>query len=317
MPSSLDAVGPSGQQFTISNGTTSATITEVGGGLRCFTVDGRPVIDGYDVDEMASAGRGQVLIPWPNRIDGGRYVWEGQTHQLPVNELDRSNAIHGLVRFSQWRCVARTPDTVRVAHTLWPSPGYPFGLEVVVDYAVGTGTLDVTTATRNVGQVAAPYGAGQHPYLLPTSATSVDACTLVVPATDYLETDDRGLPTAVHSVIDTPFDFRSGRRLGSTVLDTAFTNLTRDESGRAVVQLIQPSGGGSVELWLDTGYRYVQVFTGDTLSADRRRASVAVEPMTCPPNAFASGTDVIRLEPGETSTARWGLRVPVNNPRRP
>ena len=58
------------------------------------------------------------------------------------------------------------------------------------------------------------------------------------------------------------------------------------------------------------GFRYVMVYTGDTLEpAGRRRRGVAIEPMTCPPNAFRSGIDVIELEPGGSWRGRWGIAV--------
>ena len=298
---------PTGQQFTISRGTTRATIVEVGGGLRTFAVASGEVVDGYAAAAMADSGRGQVLIPWPNRLEDGRYEWDGENHQLPINELDASNAIHGLVRFDAFNCISNTDDRVEMSHTLWPRPGYPFTLEIRIAYQIDDLGLTATTTTRNAGSIAAPYGAGQHPYIVPPSGVSVDDCELLVPARCYLETDDRGLPTMTRPVDRTPFDFTSSRKIGPLQLDTAFTDLERDQGGRAHVTLT--GRDRSVTLWADRGYPYVQVFTADTLPDDRRRRSIAIEPMTCPPNALATGTDVVCLAPGDTITTAWGLFV--------
>ena len=73
------------------------------------------------------------------------------------------------------------------------------------------------------------------------------------------------------------------------------------------VELREPGGDG-LTLWVDDAYRYLMIFTGDALP-DVNRRSVAIEPMTCPPNAFRTGTDVIRLEPGESWTGAWGIRA--------
>ncbi len=309
---SPSGTAPSGRQFTIRHGATEATVVEVGGGLRTFTIEGRDVLEGYGVDDMASAGRGQVLIPWPNRIDGGRYEWNGQTRQLPLNELDKSTAIHGLVRWQAWECVEHGEGFVRVAHTLWPSPGYPFMIEIEITYRVGDRSLTVLTTARNTGAAAAPFGAGQHPYLLPPLGLPLDDCVLSLPATTYLETDQRGLPVATHSVADSPFDFRTGRTIAGSVLDTPIGSLERDRDGRAMARLASPDGSAAVELWVSEGYRYLQVFSGDTLPPDRRRRALAIEPMTCPPNAFAAGTDVTTLRPGEEMHLKWGLTVPTD-----
>ena len=258
---------------------------------------------------MCPDGRGQVLIPWPNRLDHGRYEWDGQLHQAGLNEPEHANAIHGLVRFAKWDCAAIEASRVEMTHTLWPCPGYPFTLELRIEYSLDDDGLMVRTTARNVGTGPAPYGAGQHPYLRPPSGGTVDACVLSIPADRYLPTDDRGLPTGTEGVAGTAYDFRGGRRIGDAALDVGFAGLNRRSDGRAWVELAEP-GLPTLGVWIDGGFRYVQVYTGDTVAdVSRRRQSVAVEPMTCPANAFASGADVQRLEPDETYTATWGVVI--------
>lgn len=64
-------------------------------------------------------------------------------------------------------------------------------------------------------------------------------------------------------------------------------------------------------MWVDEGYPYLEVFTGDTVpEKDRRRHGLGVEPMTAPPNAFVTGEGLLRLPPGATVTRRWGITTP-------
>ena len=91
-------IAPSGEQFEIAAGDQQAVVVEVGGGLRSYSAGGRKLVDGYGADEMSSSGRGQVLIPWPNRLQDGSYEFDGRRHQLPLNEPQHHNASHGLVR---------------------------------------------------------------------------------------------------------------------------------------------------------------------------------------------------------------------------
>jgi aldose 1-epimerase len=125
--------------------------------------------------------------------------------------------------------------------------------------------------------------------------------TLQVPAESVLEADERGIPVSTGSVDGTPFDFRTPTQIGSLALDHCFTDLVRDDDGRARVQL-----GTGTTLWADESFGYLMVFTGDGLP-DVARRSLAVEPMTCAPNAFRTGEGLIRLEPGETHTGVWGI----------
>jgi aldose 1-epimerase len=293
---------PSGEQFEIAFEDQRVVVVEVGGGLRTYTVGGRDVLHGYGADEMATAGRGQLLIPWPNRLQDGSYEFAGDTQQVPLNEPARANAIHGLVRWVSWQAREREPHRVVLTHALHPQPGYPFSLELAIEYELAATGLSVRTTATNVGTAACPYGCGAHPYLRVGTET-IDDVVLRVPARTVLRSDDRGLPVGAVSVDGTDHDFRVARPIGATKLDHCFTELERDEAGRAHVEL--GAGEARLALWLDRAYPYVMVFTGDLPGVNR--GGLAVEPMTCPPNAFRSGESLVTLEPGESHTAAWGI----------
>lgn len=268
--------------------------------MRTYSSGGRAVLDGYAEDELCSSGRGQLLLPWPNRIADGRYEFDGEAEQLPLDEPERGNAIHGLVRWEPWRVAARASDSVTLEHLLHPRPGYPFALALRVRYSLDADGLSVCIEATNVGAYACPYGAGAHPYLALDTGT-VDDVSLHVPAETVLEADERGIPVSSRAVDGKPFDFRAPKRIGSLSLDHCFTDLVRDDDGQARVRL-----SSGTTLWADESYGFLMVFTGDGLS-DVARRSLAVEPMTCAPNAFRSGDGLIRLEPGETHTGCWGI----------
>ncbi|HET9078099.1 MAG TPA: aldose 1-epimerase family protein [Acidimicrobiales bacterium] len=308
MPTSTQQVPPSGFQIELSSGRQAATVVEVGGALRSYTVDGQPLFDGYDLEERCTGARGQTLIPWPNRLKDGTYTFgDGDTQHLPLTEPDKHNAIHGLVRWANWSVVAQADEAVTVAHVLHPQSGWPYTLALSITYRLGPGGLGVTTTATNVGSSPCPYGTGAHPYLRLATST-VDPLHLQAPGRTWLPTDDQGIPTGVRPVDGTDYDFRSPRPIGNTVLDTGYGDLERGADGRARVRLVDPHGGGGVELWMDDAYGFVMLFTGDSLPQERRRrAALGVEPMTCPPDALRSGTAVVVLGPGEAHTAEWGI----------
>ncbi|PRY49067.1 aldose 1-epimerase [Geodermatophilus tzadiensis] len=301
------SVLPTGEQHVLRAGDAEAVVVEVGGGLRTYSAGGRAVLDGYAADEMAPDVRGHVLAPWPNRLGDGVWSWDGRELRTPVTEPERGTAIHGLVRFVAWRVLARSDDSVVLEHLLHPQPGYPFALRLRVGYELSAEGLRVTTTATNEGDRALPYGEGHHPYLAAGEGL-LDDCTLTVPAATRVTPDDRLLPVGTEPVEGTPYDLRTGRRIGGLRLDDCLTDLARDADGVAEVRLVDASGRGAV-LWLDASYGWLQVFTGDVVEpAARRRHGLAVEPMTCPPDAFRTGTGVRRLEPGESTTATWGIR---------
>jgi aldose 1-epimerase len=297
---------PSGEQFEIRYGDQIAVVTEVGATLRHYEVAGRPLLDGFGPDEVCSAGRGQHLVPWPNRIRDGRYQHAGQTHQLALTEPAKHNAIHGLARWADWRLAAQTDSSVTLTLAIHPQPGWPTTLAVTVLVELGDEGLAVTTSALNSGPVSAPYGTGAHPYLT-LGADRVDTATIEVPAATYLRPDDRGIPADPQPVDGTPYDFRSPRPVGDLVLDTAFTDVQRDQDRRWQVRMSDPETGRAVSLWADEAYGWIQLFTGDTLPPGKARAGLAVEPMTCGPDAFNTGVGLVILEPGQSHRARWGI----------
>ncbi|MGD0196354.1 MAG: aldose 1-epimerase family protein [Solirubrobacteraceae bacterium] len=296
---------PSGEQFELSHGDQRAVVVEVGGGLRSYSVAGREILDGFGVEELCSGGRGQTLIPWPNRVRDGRYEWDGSELQLDITEPARGNALHGLVNWRNWTAAERSPSRVVMAHLLHPTPGYPFELELAITYELGEGGLTVTAATHNVSDRACPYGIGWHPYVAPPGLEFIDECEVTLPAATVQIADERLIPYSSEPVEGTDFDFRAPRRFGDLVLDHCLLDLARGEDDLARMVLTGPAG--STTLWADANYPYLMVFSGDALAPPQRRRGLAVEPMTCAPNAFISGEGLIRIEPGEHHVSSWGI----------
>jgi len=321
------ALPPSGEQRELRWSDQRAVVVEIGGGLRSYDVGRHAVLDGYAEHEMASAGRGQLLLPWPNRLQAGRWTWDGAERQLAINELGKGahgNAIHGLVRWAAWQLEQPEPQRVVARYALAPHPGYPFRLACAVEYELSDAGLQVALSVTNESDAPAPFGAGFHPYLAAaavaggggaggdkdasgTAATTVDELTLTVPGRTRLLVGDDGIPTGREPATG-PSDLRGGRVVGDERLDTAWTDLERDADGWAHAVLEGPRGRATLSV--DAAWRWLQVFTGDTLpQPERRHRGVAIEPMTCPPNALATGEDLVVVGPGEVSTPTWRLSL--------
>lgn len=299
---------PSGEQHEIRHGDQVVVVTEVGATLRAYSAGGLDVLDGFSVDEPSSAGRGQVLAPWPNRLDGGRYEFDGRPGAAAIDEPELGNAIHGLVRWLPWLLASKSDDAVALGCVLHPQPAYPWRLELGLEHRLVKDGLEVAARATNASADAAPFGIGFHPYV--TMGMPVDDVRLTIPASSRLTTDERALPVGEEDVAGTEFDFTVGRSVGATRLDTCFARLDWGSDGRWRARLESTDGGRGIEVWADEAFGYLQVYTGDTLEpASRRREAVAIEPMTCPPNAFASGVGVIRLEPGGSWSGSWGIAL--------
>ncbi|MGY1839349.1 MULTISPECIES: aldose epimerase family protein [unclassified Modestobacter] len=290
------------REVAIAAGAAALVVDLRGGGPRRLAVGDWEVLDGYPAGTVPAGRRGGVLVPWPNRLRDGQWSWRGRDLQLDVVSGASPNAVHGLVTAQPWTVLGHDADAVTVGTLLEPRPGYPFRLAVAIDYRLTADGLTVVVRVRNAGDDDAPLGVGMHPYLHVGAVEEgglADA-ELSVPARTALEVDG-GLPTGARR----PFDGDVGR-IGDRQLDDPVTDLVRDDDGWARVSLRGPAG--AVELAVDGAWPWLQVFSGDTLPPGQRRRSLAVEPMTCPPNALADGVDLVVLPPGGAWSGTWTLR---------
>jgi aldose 1-epimerase len=304
-------VAPSGDQFGFAAGGYRAVVTECGATLRHLEYDGRPLLDGFAETEMSFGGRGQLLVPWPNRIRDGSYAFDGRDLQLALSEPSRHNASHGLARWAAWSPEEHTETSVSLGYRLMAQSGYPWSIDLHVLYDLTADGLTVTQTATNLSDRPAPYASGAHPYLS-AGPGPVDGWELTLPAATRTEADERKLPLETVPVTDTAWDFRVTRPVRDLALDHAFGDLEGDEQGVATAAVRDPATGQGVALWVDDHHRWLMVYTADDAGATARR-SLAVEPMTAQADAFRSGEDLITLEPagrpGDEVSVSWGIRT--------
>jgi aldose 1-epimerase len=296
-------------EWTLRSGDLRCTVSPFGASLRRLWVERadappRDILWGYSGTANKKGGQGDVLIPFPGRVAGGTYMFDGARHELARNDKDGPNAIHGFVRGKAWQEGPRASGSAqfRTAIAASDHPGYPFDLDIVVGYELLPTGLACAFVVRNAGDGPAPVGAGFHPYL--TAPGSANETELKVPASRLVEFEGL-LPTG--RVVDVPadLDFRKPRKVGPTRLNHCLTGLARDADGFTRVRV------GDLEMWMDENFPYVVVYTGDALGPDARRA-IAVEPMTCATDALNHPDWGLRvLEPGEAMAGTWGVAQPA------
>ena len=298
-----------GAQFHLAAAGYAADVAAVGASLRRLTSRGRDLVLPVGAQQVRPAMSGALLAPWPNRVGEGRYDFGGRSHQLPVNEVELGNASHGLLAWTEFAGHQDGPDHVRLAATVEARPGYPWPLEVVVDLTLGGSGLHQEVTATNLGGSPAPFGVGAHPYLLAGTPAerAVDGWFLELSAERVLVPDERRLPVGEVAATG-PLDFRARRPVGDVVLDRSFTTLRADADGLVRVR-VTDAGHRGAELVLDRRCPWVHVYSADLSGGAAHRAALAVEPMTCPPDAFRSGRDLVRLAPGASTTAGWTIRA--------
>jgi len=308
----------SGIQHTLRCGSYEAAIASVGASLRTLRHGGRDLVVPFAADELRPAYRGTTLAPWPNRVVDGQYSFDGADYELPLTEPKRGHALHGLASWLDFQQTDGGSDHVTLAATIEPQAGYPWRVEVTTTFRLSAEGLVQTVTARNDSAQPAPWGTGPHPYLVAGASAPLDEWTFELPAAAVLlVTDDRLVPTALRPVDADDaarFDYRAPRPIGAAEIDHAYADLERNAEGVTTVRLTDAAGTG-VEMTWDAACPWVQIHTADQpggAAQPGHRAGLAVEPMTCAPDAFNAGsydydTGLIVLEPGAESSASWRI----------
>ncbi|HVK20664.1 MAG TPA: aldose 1-epimerase family protein [Actinokineospora sp.] len=285
--------------YEIHLGPARAAVSATGATLRAYTVDGVPFVETFPAGEPAPMSSGAVLLPWPNRTADAAWPYRGESQHLTVSEPARDNAIHGLVRDRIWALNERSESAVTLSVEIADEPGWPFRFRTAVTYALEERGLVVTHTIDNLSDRPMPFGLGAHPYVR-AGATDVDDCEVTLAATTRLPLDPvRLLPARAQEPA------RIHRRpMRGLTLDGAFGGCVPSEDGLVRHTLMGPDGG--VEVWADPVFGWTQVYTPAEFPGRPGRA-IAIEPMTCPPDALNSGVDLLEVAPGGSWSAAWGI----------
>ena len=291
-------------EYALTYGDYNAQVRSSGAGLNYLSYKGKNLIDVFRESEPEMY-RGDILAPWPNRIGDGEYTVSGYAYSVPINEPSRNTALHGLVNTLEWKLLERSEHMVLLEVDLPESEKYPTSLRLRSKYELSSEGIEIKISAINTGKQKAPYGVSIHPYLIANSSSQNNDWTLHMNSNEVLEVDlKRLLPIRLVNVDALDFDFRKGAVVGSRFIDHAFTV---DRAQPRVIEIRGRDQSG-VQMAFDETSKWIQIHTADRDGGDTSRTCLAVEPMTCPPDAFRTGTDLIWLESGDETSSSWSIK---------
>ena len=290
------------------NGLIEAQIARVGAALRYLAIDGLQLVEPGEFGSLSPFCEGVIMSPWPNRIDGGKWVYQGRTLELPINLHAQQNANHGLLMDVAYDVVEQGESSVTLGALIHARLGYPFNVYTTVSYELVDSGVKISHTAVNHSAADAPYALGGHPYFKIAGVATEDLF-LRSDAETVLVVDERQIPTGTMPTAHSRFDMRAGVRVGDNFYDHDFTDLPRDAEGLAHTYLTAADGRG-FDIWQDAEFKHVVIFTPDFYFAElgqEKRYACAIEPQTSGPNAFNSGDDLTWLKQGQKFVATWGI----------
>ncbi len=283
------------EKYMLKSAVSEATfVPAFGANILSLQFNNTGILWGFENEAQLTASdksRGIHLAPFPNRIQDGKYSFEVIACQLPINKPKENNAIHGFVWNKKFEAVGATAEKDFASITLkyiydGSEAGYPFPFELLYEYMLKENSFSIKAEAINKGKTNMPFGLGWHPYF--TLGENVGDWQLQLPSCNILETNARLIPTGNRNSYNS---FRQPATIGNTNFDTAF-ELTGNQDFFET-KLFSAETNNTISIKQSNAFKYLQVY----IPPDRN--CIAIEPMTCPANAFNSEEGLITLKPEE------------------
>ncbi|MFA6089298.1 MAG: aldose 1-epimerase [Candidatus Woesearchaeota archaeon] len=285
--------------YTITFGNSKMKIiSDFGCNLIELILDGKEVLDtNKDFDNLTlnKGAKSALLIPFPNRISKGKYTFENKEHQIEINKPEEENAIHGVLYNKPFKLtkknITEQAASITFEHEIKKEDikGYPFHILVSITFILEKTRLSIIINTTNKGNNNAPYGVGWHPYFKITR--KLEDCAIMIPSNTILELDDKKPMIPTGEVLKNKhlptFDL-----IGDAEFDTCFTNLTQTECFLE-----------EYTIFFDKSMDFLQIYT------PKDRSSIAIEPMSCAPDAFNNKMGLDIIKPNETKPNFFGIKI--------
>ncbi len=298
----------------LKNGSLTLEINPLGGGIAKFYCDegGKTTnfIYGYNSERDKVGSMGDVLFPFPGRVKNCQYSFGGRNYTLSGLRIKDGHANHGFAKQAVWQVAEGQRDgeaklQFEMRAEDYRDKGFPFSLRLNLIYTLNPDGFVCRAEVSNFGATDAPFGLGFHPYF---RVGEIDKSRLKLSAQKMVEFNSGLEPTGkLLSTDSAPFDSSGDKKLGKAVVDNCFTELHFDNS-RAEAKLMLDDR--KITIWQDDSFRYLQIFSSDTLADPHIRKAIAIEPQTC--TGFAlnhPAMGLITLTPGQHWRGSWGVDI--------
>lgn len=283
------------------------------------------VLDGYQTPEEFDSGSGSrnwIMTPFANRIADNSYIFLGKKYHLePVPPKQR--VIHGLTSMEKFEIISVESGAGSVNIRLKNSSirkdrfaGYPFDVDVYVDSTLTKDALSINVSGQNLSGVPVPFWSGWHPYFN-TCDDGIEHLRVELDAKSIILMDENFIPLAGNDAysdiaLHPKFDLRSSgngeaKTIDGKIFDLCYANLIANADGNFSTAIIDDANKISLRIFQNKGVTLI--FSGDSLT-ERKRKSIAVEPMQCLTNSFNRNEfeEDITILPGQTKSFEFGVR---------
>ena len=280
-------------ELTSADENSKATIClNQGGRLSDFKFENIQILAKFDISTYQDNYASAILFPFANRIKDGEYTFNDSNYKLNCNEVDKNNALHGLVYNKRFVCVNKNTTLESASITIQykdegNSKGFPYKFNIELTYTLSKSGLNVSVKVINKDKTAFPYTLGWHPYF---NSLNLNNSSISFNAETKYTFDKQQIITGIDNLnIKMPF------HLKNVNLDDGYPLKTNE------IEFLTPEY--SFKIKTTSKENFLQLYT------PKRPNTIAIEPMTGAADNFNNKIGLQTLQPNCIYCVEWNLAI--------
>lgn len=271
-------------------GNTLKIAIDHGAAIHQLHLNNKTIIKEFDSKNCNEKFFSSILFPYVNRVDEGRFVFQENTYNLPLNDTKEQQAIHGLVYNKKFDLIAcdlfNEHAIVKLSHSeAFTKEGLPFNYKIDLTYQINQTSLSLKVDVHNKGIKPFPFGLGWHPYF---HNETKENFTLKFKSNQKVEFNNQMIPISFRNI-----------ETNELIINKRFDDCYRLKKG----EVTSNSGNYNLQLTSSAKVNYLQIYT------PKNTNSVAIEFMTSPPNSFNNKVDLNILAPKKHYSVTWSIKI--------
>jgi len=284
-------------ELTSSGGASKVQISlNEGGRLSNLVFEDTQVLADFDASTYKNNYASSILFPFVSRIKDGKYTFNNSKYKLNCNEVDKNNALHGLVYNKTFACTKKALTLNDASVTLQykdygKHQGFPFKFNIELTYTLNKKGIIVSVNIINKDEKPFPFSLGWHPYFY--SKNLYDSTLSFRSNKKYVFDNQQIISGTTDLNIEMPF------QLKAVTLDDCYPLKTNE------IDFLTPEY--SFKIASTSKENFLQLYTPEVYNV------IAIEPMTGAGNNFNNKIGLQTLQPNETYNMKWLLAIETRN----
>lgn len=263
-----------------------------GASLQKLKLNGSTIIEDLSPLDYKTTYASSILFPFANRIKDGKYNFDGNDYQFPINVNEENNALHGLVFDKTFKLIDSDLNEKNATIILeydkkTASIGFPYSFSIQLIYHFTEDNMELEINIKNTDNKPFPFTLGWHPYFL---SSNLSESNVQFDAAERMVLDKRNITINSEKV-----DTSKGIAIQNNQFDDCWSLNTDEVVFNTPKYRLKFNATGN--------NNFLQVYTPP------KENTIAIEQTTGVSDSFNNKIGLSTLNANDSYTIQWSLNV--------